>query len=165
GRARVRAGPAVFPSALLGYSCGEVVTDRGAGAHCVAPGLEVGRHCGLDLSGRLGDPQVFQHDGGRQHRGGGVGLALAGDVGCGAVYRLEHARERTVGVDVAAGGQSAPPGDGGTDVGDDVTEQVVGDHHVEAGGLIDQEHRRGVDVSVVHGHLRVLFADLPEHAL
>src|SRR5699024_11986828 len=71
GRARVRAGPAVFPSALLGYSCGEVVTDRGAGAHCVAPGLEGGRHCGLDLSGRLGGPPVSPHAGGRQPRAAG----------------------------------------------------------------------------------------------
>ena len=35
------------------------------------------------------------------------------------------------------------------DVGDDVAEQVVGDHDVEPLGVRDEEHRRGVDVEIV----------------
>ena len=60
------------------------------------------------------------------------------------------------GVDVPARGEADAAGDGGGEVGEDVAEEVVGDDHVEALGLGDEEDRRGVDVQVVGGDLGVL---------
>src|SRR5262245_63906544 len=102
---------------------------------------------------------MLEQHGGGQDRGGGVRLALAGDVGGRTVHRLEHARRRAVGVDVAAGGQPDAAGDRGGEVGDDVAEQVVGDDDVEPARVGGQEDRRRVDVQVVDGDVGVLLPD------
>jgi hypothetical protein len=69
------------------------------------------------------------------------------------VHRLEHARVGARHVEVAAGGQADAAGHRGRHVGEDVAEQVVGDDHVVAAGVGEEEHRRRVDVLVGHGDL------------
>src|SRR4051812_39917666 len=76
-----------------------------------------------------------------EERGGGVGLAGARDVGGRAGARLEQGGEGAGGVDVPGGGQADPAGDGGGQVGEDVTEEVVRDDDVEALGLGYEEDR------------------------
>ena len=51
------------------------------------------------------------------------------------------------------GRQADAAGDGSSEVGEDVAEEVVGDDDVEAGGVGDHEDRGGVDVQVVVGDL------------
>ena len=92
----------------------------------------------------------------RQHRGRGIGDALAGDVGRRAVHRLEHARVGPGNVEIAAGGQPDAAGDRRAEVGEDVAEKVVGDDDVEALRGGDEVHRRRVDVAVVDADLRKL---------
>ena len=64
------------------------------------------------------------------------------------------------GVDISAGGQADTAADRGSQVGDDVAEQVVGDDDVEAPGVGDQVDGRGVNVLVGHLDIRILLADL-----
>src|ERR1051325_3586079 len=84
-----------------GYSYGERVTDLGGTARGQRTTLlQVARDGVLDTD-RLGlVTEVAQEQGDGQDRGGGVGLALAGDVRGRAVHGLEHGRELAGGVDV-----------------------------------------------------------------
>src|SRR5690606_38614460 len=159
------------PSAAAGRACqpgrrasagdrgGERVADLGGRARGGAAVREVRGDGGLDAGRRLGVAEVVEEQRDGQHGGGGVGLALAGDVRRGAVDRLEHARGRPVGVDVAGGREPDAAGDGGGEVGDDVAEEVVGDDDVEAGRVGDEEDHRGVDVQVVDGDVGELGID------
>ena len=56
-----------------------------------------------------------------------------------------------VGVEVGRGGVADAPGHRAGQVGDDVAEQVVGDDHVVAVGVLHQVDAGGVDVVVVAG--------------
>src|SRR3954451_21726361 len=102
----------------------ESVTDLARRAYDAAALAEVRFNRGLDLARRLLVAEVVEQHGDREHRGGGVGLALAGDVRRAAVHRLEHARCGAVRVDVAAGGKADSTGYGRRQVGEDVTEHV-----------------------------------------
>src|SRR5690349_10993176 len=88
---------------------------------------EFGGHRRLDRGGRVRVPEVIEQQRDRHDRRDRVGDALTGDVGRGTVHRLEHARVGPGDVEVAARRQPDTAGDGGTEVGEDVTEQVVGD--------------------------------------
>ena len=94
--------------------------------------------------------EMIEHHGTGPDLADRIGDALAGDVGGGAVHRLEHGGELAGGVDVPAGGQSDAAADRGGEVGEDVAEQVVGDDHVEAARVVDQVDGGGIDVGVVH---------------
>src|SRR5262249_27494199 len=74
----------------------------------------------------------------------GVGDAFAGDVGGGAVDRLEHAGMGAFGVEVGAGGQPEAAGDDGGQVGEDIAEEVAGHDYVEGFRPADQVHGGGV---------------------
>ena len=52
-----------------------------------------------------------------------------------SLYGLEHGGELANGVDVAACRVADTAGDCTCEVGDDVAEEVVGDDHIEAGGV------------------------------
>ena len=60
------------------------------------------------------------------------------------MYRLEHRGEPALRVDIAAGGNAQAAGYDGPDVGQDVPEQVAGDHDVECVGPPDEVHAGGV---------------------
>ncbi len=111
------------------------------------------------------EAEVLEQHRHRQDRRGRVGDAAAGDVGRRAVHRLEHRRVGAADVEVAAGREPDAAGDRGGEVGEDVAEQVVGDDHVEALRLGDQEDGRGVDVQVVGGDVGELLADPGDGAL
>src|SRR5699024_9562527 len=94
-----------------------------------------------------------------------IGRALPGDVGGGAVNGFEHGRVSAGGVDVAGRRGPDAPGHRGGQVGDDVTEEVVGDDHVEPGRVGDHVDGRGIDVAVVHLDVRELRRHLVDGAL
>src|SRR3954454_10613155 len=85
---------------LTGDPGGDGVTDLTGRAYGAAAVGEVGLDCGLHLAGRLLVAQVVEQHRDREDRGGGICLALPGDVRRAAVDRLEHRRRRTVRVDV-----------------------------------------------------------------
>ncbi len=109
-----------------------------------------------DALGLRREPEVIEQQGDGEDRGRGIGLLLARDVGRRSVHGLEHRGERAVGVDVPRSGETDASGDGAGQVGEDVAEEVVGDDHVEAARVRDQEDRRRVDVQVVYGDVGVL---------
>ncbi len=78
----------------------------------------------------------------------GSACAGAGDVGRRAVHRLEQRRPGAGRVQVGRGGAADPAGDRAAEVGEDVAEQVVGDDHVVAAGILHEVDARGVDVVV-----------------
>src|SRR5215831_14217876 len=141
-----------------GYSLGDVVADLRGGPRrprALAFDQVVGGRL-LDPH-RLGDKaEVLAQHGRRQDRGGRVGLLLAREVRGAAVHRLEHAGRGPLRVDVPARGEPDPAGHGRAEVGQDVTEEVVGHDHVEPLRVGDQEHRRRVHVAVVDGDLAEL---------
>src|SRR5690606_5332559 len=118
----------------------ERVADLARRAGGGPPGGDVGGDGALHTGRGVAEAEVLEQEGDREHGGGRVGLALAGDVRRGAVDRLEHARCGAVGVDVAGRGQADAAGDGRGEVGDDVAEEVVGDDDVEACGVRDEEN-------------------------
>src|SRR5664280_2249571 len=120
---------------------------------------QVDRHRRLHPGRGRGQAHVGEQHGHREHGRGRVGDPLAGDVRRAAVHRLEHRRVSPGDVDVAAGRQPDAARDRGAKVGEDVPEQVVGHHHVEAPRLGYEVHRRGVGVGVGDGHRRELRPD------
>src|SRR4029078_6391827 len=80
-----------------------------------------------------------------KHRRQWIRDALAGDVGRGAVHRLEHGGKRARRIEVPAGRQPRAAGDGGTQVRQDVAEQVRRHDDVEVDRTPDEIHAGGVD--------------------
>src|SRR6266496_5676969 len=155
---RAAAGRRCLRAHLARYGDGDLVPDLLSG---VSRSTGQDRYDGLLQRGRrLLLSQVVEHQPGREHRGDGVGPAGPGDVGGGAVHRLEQRRARPAGatgacgarVEVGARRRAEPAGDRGAEVGQDVAEQVVGDDHVEAPWVVDQVQAGGVDVAVVQAH-------------
>src|SRR5439155_16636580 len=77
----------------------------------------------------------------------------------------EHRHAARVRVQVGAGGDTQPALHGGCQVGEDVAEHVVGDHDVEAAGVLQQVDTRRVDVDVGGPHAGVRRGDVVEDAL
>ena len=75
------------------------------------------------------------------------------------MHRLEHARRRAGRVDVATRREPDATGDGSTEVGEDVAEQVVGHNDVEALRIGDEVNGRRVDVAVIDADAREIGAD------
>ena len=81
---------------------------------------------------------------------------LARDVRCGAVDGLEHGREGAFRIDISGRCQAHAAGDCTGFVGQNVAEEVIGDHDVESTRIGDQEDRCGIYVEVIHGNFGVL---------
>ena len=107
-------------------------------------------------SGGLRLPQVVQHQGGAPHRRQRVGFAPPGDVGGGAVHRFEQAGGGPGRVQVGGRGHPHGPHQGRSDVGQDVPEQVGGDHHVEFFRMGYESGRQSVDQIGGNLHLRIV---------
>ena len=98
---------------------------------------------------------VAQHHGGGEDGAERVGFAGAGDVGGGAVDGL-------VEVDLAADGgrrqHAERAGDDAGLVGEDVAEEVFGEHDVEVARDVHQVHGHGVDELMLDGDVGVVLA-------
>ena len=120
----------------------------GLAAQITSEGLALGESVEdgrLDAVGVVGQAHVPQHHDGAEKQGGGVGEALAGDVGGGAVDGLE---DGALVADVARGGETEAANQAGAHVGQDIAVEVghdqdlvvvrvgVGDH-LEA-GVVEQ---------------------------
>ena len=110
---------------------GNRIADLGGAAGAVSSGGKIGRHRRTHPDRRIRQLEVIEQQGNGEDRRGRVGELLAGDVGRGSVDRLEHAREGSIRVDVAGGGQSDSAADSGSKIGDDVAEEVVRDDGVK----------------------------------
>ncbi len=129
---------------------GEVTLGQGLG-HGLLDGL----------SGSFLTQAVAQHQGGREDLGDGVGNPFAGDIGGRTTGRFEQAETRFV--EAGRGEQPHGAGDHGALVGEDVTEQVGAEQHVELGGILDELHGGVVDIHMVQRHVRVGFGDFGHH--
>ena len=107
----------------------------------------------------LGETHVLQHHDGREKESGGVGKALAGDVGSGTVDSLEDGALVT---DVAGGGQTETTDETGAHVGENVTVQVGHDEDlvVVGSGVGDDLEAGVVEELGVELDVRVLLGDL-----
>src|SRR5260370_51692 len=81
--------------------------------------------------------KVVEHHGARPDLADGIGDALAGNVGRGAVNRLEHGRELAVRIDVAARRDADGSGAGRAQGRQGNPPQVGPDHGLETGRLTD----------------------------
>ena len=99
---------------------------------------------------------VAQDHGGGEDGAERVGLACAGDVGGGAVDGL-------VEIDCAADGgrgqHAERAGDDAGLVGEDVAEEVFGEHDVEVARDVHEVHRHGVDELVLERDVGVVLCD------
>jgi len=106
---------------------------------------------------------VPQHHRGREDHRERVGATAAGDVGGGAVHRLEKARPA-----LAEGGRRQHADRAREHrglVAEDVAEHVLGEDHVEVPWRRDQLHGRVVDQDVLEPHVRELLGVHPAHDL
>ncbi len=84
-----------------------------------------------------------QHHDRREEERGGVGLVLAGDVGCGAVDGLEDGAPRA---HVAGGGEAEAADEARAQVGDDVAVQVRHHQDVVLGGVLHHVQADSVEI-------------------
>src|ERR1700724_704305 len=80
------------------------------------------------------------------------------------MYGFEERREAAFGIDVARGSDADGSGAGGTEVREDVAEEVGGYDDVEVVGLEDEVRGEDVDMEFVPGDVGEGFGHL-EHAL
>src|SRR5215207_10933875 len=123
---------------LLGYFVGARLPAEVRGANQgIGQDLCDGLHDGF---ARLGVPEMLEHHGAGPDLAYRVRDAPAGDVGGRAVHGLEHGWELALRVEVGGGCDPDAPRDRGSQVAQDVAEEVGGDHYVEAARV---EHERG----------------------
>src|ERR1035437_10395845 len=96
---------------------------------------------------------MVNHKRSRSDSGSRVGLAGAGDVVSGSVNGFEQRRSGASGIQVCRCGISDTTGDSASQVSDDVSEEIVGDDHVVAPGVLHQIDAGGVDVVVIAGNV------------
>ena len=95
---------------------------------------------------------MLEHHRGRPDLTDGVGDALAVDVRRRAVHRLEQGGEAPFRIEVGRRRDADGPGTGRPQVGQDVTEQVRGHHHVEPVRMQDEVRGQDVDVVLAGSH-------------
>ena len=100
---------------------------------------------------------VAKDHGGGKDRAEGVRLAGSGDVGSAAVHGF-------VEIDRSADGGRRKHAERASDdagfVGEDVSEEVLGEDHVEVPGDVHDVHRHGVDELVFEGNVGIVLGDL-----
>src|SRR5687767_12860817 len=106
--------------------------------------------------------EVLEHQRAGPDGGDGIGDLPAGNVGRGAVYRLEDRRRGALGVDVPRGGDADGAGRGRAEVREDVAEEVGGDNHVEALGVQHHLDGEAVDVILVCLYVTIALLDFGE---
>src|SRR5580700_5340297 len=107
---------------------------------------EGGLHALLFQFGFTAPTEKIKHHAGSEDGAKGVGGALSGDVGGGAVDRLE--KGGSPGVDVARGGETESAAELGGEVADDIAEEVVGDDDVELARVANELHGESVYIKV-----------------
>ena len=129
-----------------------------------SPSFQHGVDRRLDPRRLVGSTEaVAQHQRRREEGGERVRDAFAGDVGGGAVDRLEEAGG-ALDAEAGAGEHPEAAGQHRRLVAEDVAEEVLGDDHVELGRAGNELHRGVVDEQVVEGDVVVLGGD-PGHDL
>ena len=111
-------------------------------------------------SPRCSSMSASRVDGGQR-----IGDTLPRDVMGGTVDGLEEGRTGPGRVQVGRGGEADATAYRSGQVGEDVTEEVVGHDHVIALRLLDQVDARSVHMVVVPGDVRVVSRDLRNRAL
>lgn len=108
---------------------------------------------------------MVEHHDSREHDGRGVGDALTSNAGFGGVGTSVNRLEEGVATsDAGAGGDTFASHETGTQVGDDVAEEVGRDDDIEHARAKHQLHGQGVDVHVVALDVGEVCADAVEHA-
>lgn len=148
-----------------------VSRGRGLAAEVTGDGLALsnGREGGLlDAGSVLVETHVTEHHERREEESGGVGEALAGNVGSGAVDGLE---DGGVATNVTRGGETETADEAGRQVGENVTVKVGHDHDAvsEGGGVLGDAEADTVKEVLVVGNVGVLLgngaAGSEEHAV
>ena len=101
---------------------------------------------GFDFVSDVGFMEVVEHHDAGHEDGQGIGDALAGDVGGGAVDGFEDGGVVT---HVGAGHDAQPTDEAGAHVADDVAVEIFHEQDVKAGGVLDEFHATGVDDELV----------------
>ena len=102
---------------------------------------------------------MFEHHGAGPNLSDRIGDAATVDIGCRTVHRLEKRRETPFGIEIGRRGDGNGAGAGWPKVGENVAEQIGGDHHVEEIGMAHEVRRENVDVELVGAYRWVLGAD------
>src|SRR5690606_33799600 len=103
--------------------------------------------------------EPIEHQGRGEERGERAGLALAGDVGRGAVRRLKETMRVA---DLGAGGHAHAADESAPEVRQDVPEHVLHDEHVELPWPPYEIERHGIDVGAIRRDVRVQCGTLQE---
>src|SRR5881628_31070 len=98
----------------------------------------------LEVAGRLGMPQLLEHQGAREHRGDWVRDPFASERGRRAVHWLEQSGPARV--KVGARREAEPAHEPGAQVRENVSVEIVRDDHLEPLRLAHQLHRQCVHV-------------------
>src|SRR4051812_34865711 len=100
--------------------------------------------------------EVLEHHRARPDLADGVRDALSGDVGRGPMHRLEHRGELALRGQVRGRCDADRAGHAGSQIGEDVAEEVGPDHDVESVRALHEMRAEDVDVELVDAHVRVL---------
>ncbi len=89
----------------------------------------------------------------------GLAMPLPGDIGRGAMHRLEHRGIAPFRIDIGAGRDAETSRDRATQIGEDVAKEIRADDHIEgfrpqhhAGSHRIDQHRFGLDAGIVERH-------------
>src|SRR5690348_13626358 len=138
----VRAALELAGNGLRHLAGGRLPADVGR-AHTRGESL---RHGALEVAGCLGVPQLLEHQRAGEYRRHRIRDALACERRRRAMYRLEQSGPTRV--QVRARGESETADQTGTEVGQDIAIEVVGDDHLKPLGRAHHLHGERIDVPV-----------------
>src|SRR6266576_5158613 len=103
--------------------------------------------------------EMLEHHRSRPDLADGIGNSLSRNVGSRTVHRLKHGRVLTLRVEICGRGNANRTYDGGTQVREDVTEQIRSDNDVEPVWMPHEVRGQDVDVVLVRPNVRKFLCD------
>src|SRR5438309_10897855 len=98
--------------------------------------------------------EMLEHHRSRPDLSDGIGNSLSRNVGSRTVHRLKHRRILTLRIEICGRGNANRTYDGGTQVREDVTEQIRSDNDVEPVWMPHEVRGQDVDVVLVRPNVR-----------
>ena len=103
-----------------------------------------------DALGSLFLTKVFQHQSTGPDLADRIRDSPAGNIGCRAVDRFEHAGKPAFWIDVATRRHGDRAGDAGAKITENISEEVAGYDHVEPVGMVDEIAAQDVNMKLVN---------------
>ena len=122
-------------------------------------------HGVLDIPGSLGFTQMFHHHADRLNGSHRIYNSFTGIFRCRTVNRLEHRRVSLFGIKIGSGGKTHAALKHGTQIGNNITEQVRGHDDIKRFRIFYHPHGQGIHQRHIGFDVRVILCHLSKNLI